>query len=569
MSQDHRRIDTFLARVRRRLNRHRLWTTLIWTLATAAGAIAFVGVWYTSRGYAVPRTEIVALLSMAFVAGGAVWSLRRLSPDGAARVADRLFGLRDAITSYLHFSREGRRDGFYALQADQTCARVEPLDPHAIKYEPPRRGIALAACLVAIAVPLGLRAPSEVRFREQQLAEETAVATLAINDELAKLVEELQQAAPDAEEKELLDPNKLRQWVEELKETSDHKEALRQYAQLERKFNQARLALQNKRDEQLLERAARKLETSRETQPLAEQLNQKNYDRSAEELEKMRPTSKDKPLSKQRQELARLKAAAQHMAAAARASQSAASSAQASAAQSSAAGKSESNRSRSSGGEGAAAGAASSGSGDMAETMEDLAQAVADLDQALADAERQESQRGQCDEKQLSKCDSCSNCVGSELDKLCKQLKKLGMCQRTDKMLCKLCQACSQCQGNLSSLCQSPHAGGKQAGMGTNTARRSQLDELIDNGMTTQLKGVKGRGPSLTTTESADEGSGTSTRRATANQRTFKRQFESFVAREDVPHEVKDGVKEYFQVIHQIAPAPTPEETTPNADHGT
>lgn len=569
MSQDHRPIETFLGRVRSRLNLHRFWTTAVWAVVVAAAALVVTGIWYTARGYAVPRNEIAVLAAAALIGGVIVWLLRRLSREGAAREADRLFGLRDAITSFLHFSGTGRRDGFYALQAEQTQARIEPLNPQTIKYEPPRRGIALAACLLAIAVPLGLRGPSETRVREQQLADETAVATLAINEQLEELINELEEALPNDEEKELLKPNEMREWIDELKETSDHKEALRQYAQLERKLNEARLALQNKRDEQLLERAAREMETTRETQPLAEQLKQKNYDQSAEQLAKMRPTSDDKPLTKQRQELARLKAAAQHMAAAARASQSAASSAKSSAASSSAPGESGSNSSQSSGAAGGGDGAKGTGGGEMAEAMEDLAKAVADFDEALDEAERQESQRGQCDAKQLSECKACSQCVSSELSKLCKQLNKLGMCQRTDQRLCKLCQACSQCQGSLSSLCQSPKAGGKQAGSGTNAARRSQLDELVDNGMTSQLKGIKGLGPSMTTVETAEEGSGVSTRRATASQRTFKRQFESFVSREDVPEQVKDGVKEYFQVIHQIAPATTPEETTPDADHGT
>ena len=472
------------------------------------------------------------------------WAARRLSPDGAAAAADRRFRLHDAIASYLHFSRSGRRDGYYALQADSTRQRVAPLDPQSIGYEPPRRGIALAVCLLAVAVPLGMHGPSERVLQQQQLAAATNEATLAINDELAKLVEELRQSTPDADEEELLDVNKLREWVEALQQTPDHKEALRQYAKLERKLNEARLALRNQRDEQLLEQAARELERSRETQPLADALEHKNYDRAAEQLDRMRPKSDDPSTKRQRQELARLKAAAQHMAAAARAARSSAANTASSASASRSASQSKSAGGKSSGASGSAAGAsgaAGGGGGEMADTMQSLDQAVSDLDRALEEAERQMAQRGQCDAKQLDQCQSCRQCVSSQLSSLCKQLKRLGMCQRTDQRLGKLCKACSQCQGGLCSLCQGTKPGGKKAGWGSNIARRSQLDELLDNGQTTQLRGTKSQGPSQTTVESANEGSGVATRRATARQRTFQRQVESFVSREEHPRGSEAG----------------------------
>jgi hypothetical protein len=103
-------------------------------------------------------------------------------------------------------------------------------------------------------------------------------------------------------------------------------------------------------------------------------------------------------------------------------------------------------------------------------------------------------------------------------------------------------------------MCLNPKAGGKKPGTGTVASRRDERDELVDNGQTQQLKGIKGTGESLTTTESAESGSGTSTRKGDARQRAFQRQFESFVAREDVPDQVKSGVKRYFEVIHEMQP---------------
>src|SRR5262249_23219146 len=151
----------------------------------------------------------------------------------------------------------------------------------------------------------------------------------------------------------------------------------------------------------------------------------------------------------------------------------------------------------------------------------------------LDDAKRQEAQEGKCDAKKEGECQACKNSVAMQIAKLTSQMKKLGMCKKCDAKLCKLCSMCSQCQSGMcngSKICLFPKAGGKKPGTGTVESRRNERDELVDNGQTTQLKGIKGTGPSLTTIEAAEDGSGASTRKGEARQREFKRQYESFVS---------------------------------------
>jgi hypothetical protein len=516
------------------MNRHHFWTVLVWTVVAAAAVFVAVGLWYVVPGYAVPRNVITGTLALAAVAGLLAWVVGRRSFDEAATFADGFFRLRDAVASYLHFARADRRDGYYALQAAQTTKQVSQLDADAIRYQPPRHGMFLALGLVAIAVPLGLRGPSDAVLHQQRLEEVTAEQTELIKTELEQLVEELRQETPDPEEKELLDPDKLRKWVDELAVTKDQKEALRQYARLERKLNQARLATQRRKDEQLLDRAAAELDQSQPTKPLAKKLEQKQYDKAAEELRKMDPLSA-KPLDAKKRELARLQAAAQRMASAA--------------------------RSQSGSGEG-------SDGGELSESMEDLADAVNSLDDALEEAERQESQLGECTAKQQSECQKCEQQASDKLCSLCDKLGKLAAMRRVEKKLSSLCKKCSNCQSGLCTacaMCMSPKAGGKNAGWGSTESRRDGTDELVDNGQTTQLKGIQGAGPSLKTVESADDGTGVSTRQATARVRNYQQQFESFVEREDVPDEVKQGVKRYFEIIHQDGGEMTNVET-PNAE---
>ena len=200
----------------------------------------------------------------------------------------------------------------------------------------------------------------------------------------------------------------------------------------------------------------------------------------------------------------------------------------------------------------------------MEQAIEQLAESLSEWDEALDKAAQQAKREGQCDAETEGECQACSNCAASDLDKLNKYLKKMAVKRKASQKLSKLCKACSQCQGSLSQCaCNSPNAGGKKAGWGSNTARRDVEEELTDNGQTTALTGIKGEGPSLTKIESADEGTGTSTRKAVERERKFQRQYESFVSREDVPNEVKTGVKRYFQLIHQIDENVPADQETP------
>ena len=555
--QDPHAVKQFVADVAGRINRQRWWTALIWALAIGAGALVAVEVFYVWRGYSVPGQWIAICLAGAVFGAVVAWAVRRLRTDAAAKFADEHFGLKDAVTSNLHFAESGRQGGYYALQAQQTEGRVAPLKAASISYEPPRRGIVLAASLIAVAIPLSLKGPSEEVQEQMRIAEFTAEATTAINEDLAEMVEQLREETIDPEERELVDPDKLRRWVDELEATEDHKEALRQYAQLERKLNEARLAVQRKREEQLLDRAAKELEKGRETAKLGEKLEQKKYEEASGALEKMNP-QETKSLEKWRRDLARLKAASQRMAAAARAAEKAGKSSPSQSQGKASASKSNrrsSQKSKAGKPSLGSSGASSGSGGELAQTIEELAEDVESLDEALEEAARQSDNLAECDQDNQAECRACQQGVSDSLNKLKKRLKKLSMSRKAAKKLSKLCKKCSECQGGLcAGMCMSPGAqrGGLKAGWGSDSTRRNETDELIDNGQTTQLKGIKGAGPSLTTVEAADDGSGVSTRASGSRSRQFERQLESFVAREDVPDQVKDGVKRYFEIIHQI-----------------
>lgn len=525
-------IDRFLVRVRRRLNLRTMVRSLVMVLLIASIVMLAVAAFYVVQGYAVDRRWYLVVAGLSVLSLFVLWVARRVGPMPAAEYADRFFELQDGLVSWLNFSSKHKSGGFYELHAEQTETRVHSLDPQHIDWRPNRGVTVLAVLLALAAVGLAWKKPSEAVANRIAVEEQTLAETEQINEQLEEIIEELDLQAKDSEERELLEPDKLRELVEELKATRDQKEALRQYARLEQQLNEARTRLQQRRDEHLLNEAAKELEKTRETKPLSQKLSQKKYKEASDELKQAVPDAKKK-LSEQQKELAKLRAASQRMAEAAKSSAS-----------SSANGSGEADD-----------GAGGTSGGELAEAMQELDDALSQWDESLSEATRQQKMNGECDSECLSRCSACQQNANKKLNSLAKYLSRMQVKRDALQKLNKLCQACSQCQGGLCKKSGS-QPGGKNAGWGTDTARRNEQGPLNDNGQTEALQGIKGDGPSQKTVEAADDGTGTASQVGNAKARSYQRQYESFVSREDVPEEVKSGVKSYFQAIHQIEEAP-------------
>ena len=549
MSVPNDHIDGFVARVRRRINLRGFASAAVWSLAGASAIALVAALVYVAQGYAVDRRIYWFAAGAAGMATLVAWMVRLAGSEAAARFADRHFDLKDGLVSSMHFRREGKTDGFYELQQEQTASRVTQLDTRQIDWRPQRQPAMVALALSGVALSLALLEPSQAVQERQAMENYTLSRTDMLNKELEELVQDLNEQVNDPLEREMIDPDKLREMVEALEQTKDQKEALRQYAKLEQMLNKKRNKLQQKKDEHLLAEAAKELDKARETKPLGEQLKAKKFDKAAQELEEMKPEEANK-LSEQQKQLAKLRAASKRMAAAVRNQRGRTSSGKPS--QSAKSGQSaKASSSAQSGKSGSADGSGGSGGGDLGKAIEDLEASLSEWDDALSEATEQELQDGKCDAECQGACKAGRKLAMSDLDKLSKYLKKMALKKRASDKLGKLCKACSQCQGE----CQSQFASNRNArgiGASSNLAERSERDLLEDNGQTESLKGIKGHGPSQTTVETADEGTGTSSRGAVARKREFRRQFESYVSREDVPDEVRAGVKQYFESIHQI-----------------
>lgn len=540
----HANILSFLAGVQRRLNQARFARVVSFTLLGVSLALTLWCLWWIAQGYAVPKSgygiAAIALPLTALVA----WLSGLISRQKAAQSADEHFGLKDAISSHLGFSQEGRQGEFVTLQAEATAARVQQLSTSSIPVTWPRRVLTIASVLLVSCLLMSFRKATPAVLEKIALEEETVRKSEEVNKELEKEIEELIKSASD-DEKELLKPDEWRRWVKELKETKDQKEAMRQYAELERRLSEAAQKLSQRENEQLLAKAAEEMKQAAELKPIAKSLDEQNYRQAAQQLKQMSLKADVQKPDEARKELAKLKSAAQRMAAAARnfqqrngsnASQSAGQQNQS---------KEGQNSQKSGQGQQAQGSQGSSGQQGMDQQMTSLEQAVQDLQQML-----------QQPNPNASQCQNCQNQANQALDKLCQSMCQSSAKRDVQKKLQSLCQCTSMCQGFMcdkecQSLAQCQSAN-KKAGSGSLENRREGSDPNVNNGNQQQLTGQKGAGPSDTSTESADTGSGRATQTARLQEKVWKRQMESFIQREDVPAEVKEGVKEYFKGIQQV-----------------
>ncbi len=585
-------VHLFVRQIRRRLNWHRMLRCGLGSVATGAAVMLCVATGYVWAGYAVPVIAWPVAAAGCAVVTLVAWLMVRIGDDEAAHFVDTNFELKDSVRSCRNFSLAGKTGGFYSLQAIQTQAGVAGKSCESIRYGPSYRLAGLAGLMLLIAVVLGFKGTDPVVLDRIGQENATAAMTSKVNRELREMIDGLERSIDDENEKKLVDPNKLREWVDQLEETRDLREAMRQYARLERKINQAAEAIQQKKEEQLLDLAAEELKKQDETRDLGDTLKQKKYDQAAKKLGELDPEKKasesdaNKKLSEKKKELARLRAAANRMADAARRSANQpdqkgnqknspnAPDAEGKDRANNAADRNRKKQAQQADGQPDKAGNPQQQPGDidqdgeLTEMLEDLEEGVEELDQAIQEAEMQEGQAGE-EEDGEKRMAASQNRVQGDLERLQKKLMKMARQRSAQSRLRQLgakaglaAENAAQNGGGKSGshADNSSGTGGKEPGTGTSDAQREGADNVDVKGWQSALKGIKGEGPSLTKIESADDGTGVSGRTGEAKQREFQRQFESFVERADIPEDLRNGVKNYFTQIHE------PSEPLPDSD---
>jgi myosin heavy subunit len=357
------------------------------------------------------------------------------------------------------------------------------------------------------------------RWRQEK---ETAAKTEEINEVLREELKELAKQLPEDAD---VSAKELRELAEKLGTTSDLREAMRQYAELERRMQQAAQRMDQRETEELLRQAGEALANDPAHRDLARMLQQKDFQQAAERLKSLTPSESTDPAAAA-QQMEKLKSAAQRMGHTA---------------------KEFAQRN----GEKKASDPSS-----VVSQMQALDEAVRKLDQAMRNGSQsqQQQQSQQQKQQQQQQCKQCQSQCQSCANQLSQSMQKCGQCRSMAQQMKSLCNSLSQCSNYLNGQGQCPggnKSGGKQAGKGTEQTRRTIMDPTVTPSTDLQIKGQMGQGPSDKTTEDADSGDTVASGVGASRERSYTRQAESFVRREDVPAEVRQGVKTYFETLEK------------------
>lgn len=529
-------IESFLHAVRRRLDvgaGMRVFSRVF--LAASSAAVLWAVAWRTF-GYAAPRPGYAVIAAIGLVAGIVWFVLSKHDLRRAARTADEVFGLKDALVSWLDFHAGHREGEVYQLAERDLARRVESQDPGAVPVPGSRRAFTIASALAAIAVGLALL-PHGAAVRKR-LADEALASQRSreIEQQVEQAIEEIIKSMSE-EERELLNPSAMREWAKQLEATKDFRENEKQLARLEQQLAKAMQGLEARQDEAVLKLAADELAKSSlaDVRQLGKQLEAKDFEKAAAELKEMKPEAMKKmtpeELEKLRKNAAKTRDMAKRMADGARRKDF---------------GKMKPGDNRN-----AKPGDRKAGDEQAMEEM------LEELDEQAGDLAEELEKGGEAGDEEQEMADG----VGEKMDGLGKRLGKLGARQKAkgklDALRRGLGEARQFAQGRAEALglaaqMQSNMPGGLKPGTGSDQTRRQDRDDFKDNGNMTQLKGNQtGEGPSSTTTESAESGTGVAGRANVAKQREFKQQLESLVHRDDIPESLKLGVREYFEKVHE------------------
>lgn len=571
-------IDILVDQIRRRLNRHLGLDILLRSLCTAGAILLLIGLGYLLRGRRVPLFWYPVVPGVSLIGGVAWWVVRQRSFDDAAAYTDRRFQLKDAVRSYEGFSRADQREGIYELQAEHTEAAIEKVQATDVRYRWPVRTAALCIALLLSSALLTLKADSPENTEALRRAEQVLAQTEQINEEIREALEQFKEEAKAEEIERLIASDRLEEMVEELEETSDLKDAMRQYAKLEKELNTVLSKLQHRQDEQLYKRMGQLLQESDQAKALGKHLAERQYKEAAEELKKHKIDKAASP-EDQRAQSEKLKSVSQRMAGEAERSRSSCKAADlakhldkaANAASEALKSASSSPGRQSPGGaqqgsqSASAQGSSSSGSGSRGSnspgsgSQGSSSQSGGSEGSGVQGAGSQGSDSSGSGSEGSGSEGGSSEGVNESLEGMAEHLDDLDARCKAESMVRAFCKSLSQCQGELgngsgggdgSGRGDGSGDGGLEPGTGSSSNTNANVNDARSPGDKSVLKGIKSQGPSINTTEAASDGSGSSSGSNAHLIQQYRRQAESFIRREDVSETVKSGVKEYFERIH-------------------
>jgi tetratricopeptide (TPR) repeat protein len=506
----------FIDKVKTSLNLQVLVDEAADALLICCGGMTIVGLIFVLPGYRVELPYLIIPVVAALLYMVLSYRKKRYDVDQTAAYADAHFLLNDALVSGLDFENQPVIDGFHKLHFSTTEASLSVPDLKSLRLCSPWRKL-VAGCVMGImALSLIMQESSPAVVARQKLKQTTIEMTEDLNRDLRKELKDLEKRLSPAEKK-LLEQTKLDKLVSDLKPRSEFKDAMRQYAKLEKAINKLSTSQQLKSNRQLLKEIARQLLKGRTNKKLGQHLSRGEYRQATEEIKKLKQAGdRQKNLEQLQKVLEKMKKAANQAA---------------------------SNDSK-----------LKDKLSALKKAMDKYAKTLQSTGKEADNAAQEDLTRENQDaEKQLNNWNEAleqQQVTDEFIDKL---MKMRGAMQKAQQKM----RGMQKGQGPQGPAGMPVRGNGKKPGfgdgVGSDTARnrREATDEGSRRGKTVKITGQKGTGASRKNIEKASSGSALSKRVIKKTSNDFSYKMEEFIKRNDVPDEMKDGVKRYFNDLHE------------------
>ncbi len=518
-------IEKFVKSVQHRVNAGIFLRELLLALLICLLGMSGIAMWFVAFGHRVELLWLIIPIGISALILTVRFFSKRLDRQAAAAFADRFFVLKDSMITALEFAKEAK-DGFKKLQLQIAGEKCPVSEVGKIKFGISKVFIIMAAMLTFLIVWLCLIPDAPAVQREKVVQRENLKNTAEIKKALEEQLEEIERSLTK-EEKDLLAKSGIPQKIKKLPVTADRVEALRQYARLEQMLRELSERTRVAKNDQLLKQIAAELKRYPPASELAKMLAKKQYLAAAKKLSEMKPGKLEKPsdLNSAKSAADKLKDLAKRMQDAAK--------------------KQQGNQGK------------NSDSGDLSNSIQKLSESSSEYSGALDKAGKQLKIIGEMSAEDFKKMlekmkkeGKSGRSVDSDLAILIKGLKSQDL---KNKFLCKMS---GLQQGLMKAQCGMGQCQGKGKGNGigtgaANNTRNQNPNSDSNSGFKSQISGQLGSGPSRKKTEDTTSGGAVKhLDRTNARMIKYKRQAENFITREDVPENMKSGVKEYFKIIH-------------------
>lgn len=494
MSKAKDRIRAFAEAGREHLNAGERRRAAVWSLLVFGAVALLAALPFVLRGFRVDRRILALPLVLAAILAVVFYLRQRYSHRKAVGHADRFFGLKEGLITADEHIREGREEEIHRLQLEHTQRTIQPHDPAVLRGTFPRKIFGMALLLIVVSGGLLVLDDSLAVQQARAEAEATQVLSEELAEELGEALEELTERM-DADAAEMLEDPTLKKMLRELPVDGDRKALMRRLSEIDHHLAMMQNELDTRADENYLAELAQQLRQSRETSALGKALSQRKYKQAADELNQMKLGSKDG--ATKRKALEKLASKVEQT------------------------------------------------EKSMASSQSGSRRDARAMSQQIQKMQQEQKSSGQCSKESQNK-------VNQSLGKNSKGMKQLGARKEAksalDQMRKKLQQGQGKCAGN-----GNKPGSGLQAGEGVDRSRRNPRESTPTTGALEHLSGQLGEGESQKRIEDAASGAGVASDPGSEKAMDgYTQQVEAFVQREDIPEEMKHGVKTYFKQIHNL-----------------